>query len=667
MKIGLIGNPNVGKSTIFNALTGLRQHTGNWPGKTVEKATGYKKFDGVNFQFEDLPGTYSLTSHSKEEEVTRDFVYFGDYDALLIVCDAVCLERNLNLVLQVLEVTKNVVVCVNLIDEAKKKGISIDFERLEDILGVSVVRCNARKKDGINDILRALKDCNNSEVYRVHYDDIIMNEIEEISYLVSDKYLDKKKAVSLRLLSGEFDVLEDKILKNKVDEARSNLYKKGISLNDIGEIATEEVIGDCAKIAGEVVTFNRNDYGKRDMIIDKVLTGRFTGFMVMLLLLLIIFWITITGANYPSDLLYNFFFGLEDKILEFLRFMHMPDVLVNALVYGVYRVLAWVVSVMLPPMAIFFPLFTLLEDLGYLPRVAFNLDKAFKKCASCGKQALTMTMNFGCNAVGVIGARIIDSPRERLIAILTSNFVPCNGRFPILISIITMFFIFSSSNSLVSAFILTLIILLGIIMTFVVSKLLSKTILKGVPSAFTLELPPYRRPQVGKVIIRSILDRTIFVLRRAVLISAPAGLVIWLMANINIGSESILKLCADGLDPFAQAIGLDGIILMAFILGFPANEIVVPIMIMGYMSLGYITEFDNIYDLKKLFIDNGWTYLTAICTMVFTLMHWPCLTTVFTIKKETGSLKWTLLSIILPALVGIILCFIITQIYHIFV
>ena len=667
MKIGLIGNPNVGKSTIFNALTGLRQHTGNWPGKTVEKATGYKKYQNITYEFEDLPGTYSLIAHSKEEEVTRDFVYFGNYDALLIVCDAVCLERNLNIVLQVLEVTNKVVICINLIDEAKKKGIEIDYQKLENILKVPVIKTNARKKEGLNEILEALKKVkNNKNIYNIKYDNIIQKEISKISCLIKDDKINKN-ALSLKLISGELKVNNDKILKNKIDESRNNLYKKGVNINDISEIITEEIQNSCEDIAKKVVTFNKKDYQKKDYIIDKIVTGKITGYIVMFLLLLMVFWITIKGANYPSDLLYNFFFSIEDNILHFLNYLHVPSMIINALVYGVYRVLAWVISVMLPPMAIFFPLFTLLEDLGYLPRVAFNLDKIFKKCASCGKQALTMTMNFGCNAVGVIGARIIDSKRERLIAILTSSFVPCNGRFPILISIITMFFIFTSNNSLLSALVLTLIILLGIIMTFIISKILSKTVLKGAPSSFTLELPPYRRPQITKVIIRSILDRTIFVLRRAILISAPAGLVIWLMANVNIGDVSILKICSDALDPFAKTIGLDGIILMAFILGFPANEIVIPIMIMGYMSLGYITEFDNINDLKNLFLDNGWTTLTAICTMIFTLMHWPCLTTVFTIKKETGSLKWTLLSIVLPAVVGIILCFIITTVYHIFI
>ncbi len=671
MKVGLIGNPNVGKSTIFNTLTGLNQHTGNWSGKTVEKATGYKTYKNIKYQIEDLPGTYSLMAHSKEEEVTRDFVYSGDYDKLIVVCDATCLERNLNLVLQVLEVTNKVIVCINLLDEAQKKGIEIDFKKLENILKVPVIPVTAKKNIGIDKLLESLTN-KNKESYQVKYDDNIKEAIYKIKPLI-DKQNINKEAICLRLICHDVNFMEtfnfssDKILSLKIKEAQNHLNKKGIPKDEIETYITEEVIRDCGDIARKTINFTKKDYSKRDRIIDKFLTGKITGFISMLCLLMIIFWITINGANYPSSWLYDFFFGLEDNIIEVLKFIHLPNLVIDALVFGVYRVLAWVVAVMLPPMAIFFPLFTLLEDLGYLPRIAFNLDNIFKKCASCGKQALTMAMGFGCNAVGVIGSRIIDSPRERLMAILTNAFVPCNGRFPILISMITMFLItFSKTSSFLSALLLTSIILVGIIMTFVISKILSKTLLKGVPSAFTLELPPYRKPQITKVIIRSIFDRTLFVLKRAICISAPAGLVIWLMANIQVGDQSILKICADALDPFGQMIGMDGVILMAFILGFPANEIVIPIMIMGYMSLGYITEFDNLYELKNLFVQNGWTCLTAICVMIFTLMHFPCLTTVLTIKKETGSYKWALLSILIPLITGITLCFILTQTYHIF-
>lgn len=667
MRIGLIGNPNVGKSTIFNALTGMHQHTGNWPGKTVEKATGYIKYKGQKYEIEDLPGTYSLTAHSKEEEVTRNFVYFGKYDALIVVCDAVCLERNLNLVLQILEVTNKVVVCVNLMDEALKKGIKINIKKLEEILKVPVIASSARSGKGIDKLLESLTKLK-EESYCVTYNEYLENEIKKLNPLIDVSI--KKNAVSLRLIAGEIGFIDNfknkGELNRKLEEIWDSLYKKGINKDDIKVLIAEDITEKCQEISNNVVTFANKNYQKKDRILDKILTGKVTGYLFMILLLMIIFWITIEGANYISDFLYNFLFSIDDYIEKFLKFIHIPDIVVNCIVYGVYRVLAWVVAVMLPPMAIFFPLFTLLEDLGYLPRIAFKLDNIFQKCGSCGKQALTMAMGFGCNAVGVMGSRIIDSPRERLISILTNALVPCNGRFPILISVVSMFLIINDNNSFISAFILTLIILFSVFMTLLTSKILSKTILKGVPSSFILELPPYRMPQITKVIIRSIFDRTLFVLRRAVCISAPAGLVIWVFANVDINGLSILNHFTNILEPIGNFVGLDGVILMAFILGFPANEIVIPIMIMGYMSLNYITDFSSLSELKNLLLSNGWTTLTAICTIIFTLMHWPCLTTVFTIKKETNSLKWTILSIFIPAVAGLLVCFLIATIYNLF-
>ena len=669
MRIGLIGNPNVGKSTIFNGLTGMRQHTGNWPGKTVAKATGYKVYNGTSYQFEDLPGTYSLLAHSKEEEVTRDFVYFEDYDALIVVCDATALERNLNLVLQVLEITNKVVVCVNLLDEAKKKKIDIDLKKLSSLLEVPVVGVIARDKKGFEDLLIKVKEVGLKKggYLKINYE-IFNNNFEKLKDFIPKVAINSENVI-LRYLASDYNFINAFDYKYKTNLMRNldakyikedilnELKGKGIKGDDIETLMTETVNEKSLSICKQVVKYNKENYDKKERVIDKYLTNKITGIPIMLGLLFLILWITITLANLPSDFLYEKLFWFEDVLYNFLIETSVPIWFTDMLVHGVYRVLAWVVAVMLPPMAIFFPLFTLLEDFGMLPRIAFNLDKTFEKCSSCGKQALTMVMGFGCNAVGVTGARIIDSPRERLIAIITNSFVPCNGRFPLLIALITMFLITNNSSGLMRALILMIFILIGVLFTFLISKLLSKTILKGIPSSFTLELPPYRRPQIGKVLVRSLFDRTLFVLKRAICISAPAGLIIWIFSNVKINDLSLLRLFSDFLDPFGNFIGLDGVILMAFILGFPANEIVMPIMIMGYMSLGMITDMNDLSLLKNLLVDHGWTYVTAICVMLFSLFHFPCLTTIFTIKKETGKWKWALVSFIVPLLIGISLCF----------
>ena len=390
----------------------------------------------------------------------------------------------------------------------------------------------------------------------------------------------------------------------------------------------------------------------------------------MLLILCFIFWLTIVGANIPSAMLSRILFWIEDKLTEIFIFFDAPSWLHGILVLGMYRTGAWVVSVMLPPMAIFFPCFTLLEDFGYLPRVAFNLDRLFKKAGTHGKQALTMAMGFGCNAAGVVACRIIDSPRERLIATLTNNFVPCNGRFPTLIALSMILIgatVHSPFVSFLTSGIVILLVLSGIAVTFIVSYILSKTILKGTPSTFNLELPPYRRPQIGKVIVRSIFDRTLFVLGRAVSVALPAGAITWLVANIMIGDASILNHISGFLDPFGIAIGLDGVIILAFILGLPANEIVLPIIFMSYLSKGAMIELDTIEEMRNVFISNGWTWLTCLNVMLFSLFHFPCGTTLWTIRKETQSLKWTVASFIIPTIVAIIVCFSTTRIVYWFI
>lgn len=680
--VALAGNPNVGKSTVFNSLTGLNQHTGNWPGKTVVNAQGKYRHKGTNFIMVDIPGTYSLMANSAEEEAARDFICFGGADAVVVVADATCLERNLNLVLQTMEITDNVALCVNLMDEAKKKKIRIDLERLSSRLGIPVVGTSARSGKGLDllmDAVAALAEgAMETHPLRAVYDDEIEAAVSMVEPVVTDILQGRVSGrwVALKLLDGDESLLRSleeylglNLMENEgvlaaVWEARRKLEEGGISREQFRDRIVTKIVKTCEDIGRETVAFEKKEYAQRDRKIDKILTSKLTGIPIMIALLFGVFWITITGANVPSSLLAEGLFSLEEPISRFFIWLSAPEWLRSIFVDGIFRTLAWVISVMLPPMAIFFPLFTLLEDLGYLPRVAFNLDNFFRKACAHGKQALTMCMGFGCNACGVIGCRIIDSPRERLIAIITNNFVPCNGRFPTLIAIITMFFagaVGGAFQSVVSTFMLTGAIVLGVAMTILISKLLSKTILKGMPSSFNLELPPYRRPQIGKVIVRSILDRTLFVLGRAIVVAAPAGLIIWLLANIHAGGLSLLAHCAAFLDPFAGLIGLDGYILMAFILGFPANEIVVPIIIMSYMATGTLTELESLTELHALFVNHGWTWLTAVCTMLFSLMHWPCGTTCLTIKKETQSLKWTLVSFAIPTLTGIVVCFIVAN------
>lgn len=677
-RIALVGNPNVGKSTVFNALTGMRQHTGNWPGKTVSLASGnYVHKEQVN-EMIDLPGTYSLLAHSSEEEVTRNFICFEECDVCVIVCDSTCLQRNLNLVLQTLEITNKVVVCLNLCDEAKKKNIEIHKERLAALLGVEVVQMSARNNIGFEDLKEAVERCGKKQKdftkVLVHYEKELEESILRIANIIHASGLNTR-FLALKLLEHEGSEQFYQRIEN-ADEVREVVAQEKQKLLDAGIYQALEdyivrALGDVAEqISEECITFNNAEYFERDLKVDRIVTHKVWGLLLMIALLGVIFWITISGANVPSAMLADFFAYVEEHLNSFLISAGMNETLRAITMDGVYKTLAWVISVMLPPMAIFFPLFTILEDFGYLPRIAFNLDGFFHKAKACGKQALTMSMGFGCNAVGVSGCRIIDSPRERLLAILTNNFVPCNGRFPTLIAIITMFFtgmVAAPWNGFLSTLLLTGVILLGIVLTFWISRLLSMTLLKGVPSSFTLELPPYRKPQFGKVIVRSIFDRTLFVLGRAVSVAIPAGAIIWIMANVSIGDATLLTHISTFLDPFAKQIGLDGVILLAFLLGFPANEIVIPIMIMAYMSSSYMLDMDNLFALKDLLVANGWTWVTAVCTMLFSLIHFPCATTMLTIKKETGSWKWTILAFLIPTITGILVCFLVSHIANFFI
>ena len=678
--VALAGNPNVGKSTLFNSLTGSSQHTGNWAGVTVSCFKGSCSSKKYNYVFADLPGTYSLMAHSAEEALARDGICFGNCDAAVVICDSTCLERNLNLVLQILETGIPAMVCVNFMDEAAKKNIRIDLPALSRELSAPVAGTTARKKRSLEHFLDRLDetvDHPDTEPFHISYDAAVEQAIsmllpftEPLSSRLSPRWLalrllenDPGLLRSLNTFLGR-DLSEDDALCQAVLQARSHLDQAGIFEDDLKDRIVSGIVNTAESIASRTVSLPEKPYGKRDAFWDRILTGRLAGYPAMIGLLALIFWLTITGANYPSALLSSLFFSFQEKLTAAFMAVNAPQWLHGILVLGVYRVLAWVISVMLPPMAIFFPLFTLLEDFGYLPRIAYNLDRPFQCCKACGKQALTMAMGFGCNAAGVTGCRIIDSPRERLIAILTNSFVPCNGRLPALVTLITLFFTGASSagpiSSLRPALILTFFILTGVAATFFVSRLLSATVLKGMPSSFTLELPPYRRPQIGRVIWRSILDRTLFILGRAAAVAAPAGLVIWILANVSIGDISLLARFSGYLDPIGRLMGMDGVILMAFILGLPANEIVIPIIIMAYTSQGTLIEPGNLSELHTLLISQGWTWVTALCTMVFFLFHWPCSTTLMTIKKETGSLKWTCLAVLLPTACGVILCMAIT-------
>lgn len=677
----LAGNPNVGKSTVFNGLTGMKQHTGNWPGKTVSLAVGRSVGDSADLLLLDIPGTYSLLACSPDEEVARDALCFGDADAVTVVCDATCLERNLILVLQIMEITKNVTVCVNLMDEARRKGIHVSTDRLSDTLGVPVVGISARSRTDLKTLRRAMMRSNDgSEPLRIRYPDAIEAAVGELEAVLSKKALRNLSARWLALtllrndphLESEIAAYLGKPLESDAElsecrtAVRQRLLEEGLDDERIKDLTVRALVEKSSELAKQCVTSEGQSYGRLDRRLDRILTGRLTGYPIMLLLLLFVFFLTISASNLPSAWLSKAFETLHAVLTRAFVQMDAPDWLRGLLLDGMLRTLGWVIAVMLPPMAIFFPLFTLLEDSGYLPRIAYNLDAPFQRCHACGKQALTMCMGFGCNAAGVVGCRIINSPRERLLAILTNAFVPCNGRFPALISLISVFLIGSASGmfgTLLSSVILTLIILLSVLITFGVTRLLSVTLLRGLPSAFTLELPPYRPPQIGRVILRSILDRTVYVLGRAVAVAAPAGLVIWVMANVTVGGASLLTLCADALDPLATLMGVDGIILMAFILGLPANEIVIPIMLMAYTSSGSLIEVGSTVQLRALLEANGWTWTTALSVILLFLMHAPCSTTLLTVKKETGSWKWTLVAAALPILLGILLCMAVTAIF----
>ena len=652
-KACLIGNPNVGKSSLFNFLTGSLQHTGNWTGKTVANEVGKCVYQSVCWDLIDLPGMYSLIYQSPEEEVASDFVFLEKYDLAIVVVDATNLERSMEIILEVLDVTDHVIVCLNLIDEARKRNILVDPQELMEKLQVPVIATSVKEKIGLQELIETM-----NKEYIWHPKEITHSpKIERYCNYMLPKLSTSKKGVAIKLLLD--DKLEKKYELSSETQKILRFYRKYLTKMEI-----KESYHDYAKtINKDVIERKKEQEKKEDKIWNTLFSNRWTSFPLMLLLLFGILWLTIYFSNIPSEFLFEFFQSLETPIYNLLSFL--PSSLLDPLIYGGYRTLYWVVSVMLPPMLIFFPLFSLLEDYGLLPRIAFNLDAPFAKCGSCGKQSLTMCMGLGCNAVGVTGTRIMESKKMRLLSILTNVFMPCNGRFPAMIAIIGMFFVQNNTflGSIYSALILSIIILGGILLTFLITKILSKVILKKEEPLFILELPSFRRPKILKTIYFAWKEKALHVLVRAIIVSFPAGLFIYFLANVSIEHISLLNYLQNFLEPFGQCLGLDGAIILAFILGFPANEIVIPMLLMIYSGGTMLVEYTSLESLKQIFLINGWTILTAVNFLILSLCHFPCATTMLTIKKETKSFGYTFLAFLLPTCLGILLTFLVNLLF----
>lgn len=645
----LIGNPNVGKSSIFNKLTLSHEQTGNWTGKTVELAS--KKIIGTNYTLIDLPGIYSLSSLSEEEAITKNTLLFENYKKVIYVSDGTNLEKNLYLLLQILQITKEVILCINMVDILEIKNIKIDTEKLSEILGIKVIRCSTFKNIGFKELIESL-DAESYSLFSYTYSKEIEEHIYNISKLLPDYFNDRY--ISLSVLSKDKNIVE--VIKEKygIDIINKGVNDYLMSIN--GEDISDEISLTINKLSKEIINKVYLNNSKGNNILDKFFSNKLVTIILMFLIMFSIFFITIVLSNYPSELLSFVFSKIENILYNIVIYFKVPQFIYEPLLFGIYRIVTFIVSVMFPPLVIFFLLYTYAEESGILPRIAFNLDKVFSMCGCHGKQCLTMCTGFGCNACAVVGSRIIDSKRDKLIAILTNSFIPCNGRFPMIIAFITMFLVNSNNRLLISLY-LCLFIGLSIIISFLVSFILSKTILRGYPGFFVLELPDYKKVKITKILKESIVYKSLSILKKAIKVSIPCGIIIWIFTNIKICNMTLFESFSYFLNPFAKMIGLDGVILFSFLLALPANEIVIPIIMMGYLGLSNVSTISNYLEIKNVLINNGWTINTAISTILFSIMHFPCGTTLSTIRSEVGT-KWMIYSFFIPLICGITILFI---------
>ena len=674
--VALAGNPNVGKSTLFNTLTGMHTHTGNWAGKTVDSTAKEIELSGRQVRLVDTPGAYSLFAHSDEEKISAEYISFGGADSVIVVCDALSLRQSLTLVLQIKETGAPVTVAVNLMDEAKRRGVKVDISALENELGTACVGTVAHKKKTLCRLTECAIFPKPNTRCTVRYGDEIEAAVKIIEDCIGERVPPiRRRFYALRIIDGDGE-LKNKIIsqlldfgvtdiQSSLDKAMDYLKSKDIGITECRDIISGAVVKEADRICSVAVKCKRKSTISRA---DKILTGRVSAYPIMFLFLCLVLYITLFLSTYPSDLLARFFTVSEEWLFSLAEAVSMPRWLSGVLLFGIYRTLGRVVAVMLPPMAIFFPLFSLLEDSGYLPRIAYNLDRPFACTGACGKQSLTMCMGLGCNAVGIVGCRIIDSDRERRLAIVTNGLIPCNGRLPMMITVITVMLHFFGGEAPIAlvSLIMTLLVLLAVIVTFFFNFLLSKTFMRGKGGAFTIELPPYRRPRFFSVIFRALYEKCTSVLLRAVAVAAPMGAVIFILANITVADKSLIAYAASALDPIGRIFGLDGAILLSFVLGLPANEIVIPVLLVIYSATGAIGTDMGILEIDNILSENGWNVTTAACCAVFALFHWPCSTSIITVYKETKSVLDTILAVLVPTLSGLFLCFLINCISRLF-